>query len=309
MPAGFLRDDIHVDGNRHIVFATEDGLQTLASAKRWYIDGTFKMVRQPFKQLMTIHSFIRSGDEIKQVPLVYVIMSGKRKMDYKKVLKSVKRMLPTQPSVQNFVVDFEAGVWQAIRKVFPELEISGCVFHWTQSVWRKVQDLGLVVAYREDNGSHSFIRKLLALPFLPSEHIESAFRKIQDAANTPALVQLTSYVEATWMTNQLWPVDCWSVFMRSVRTNNDVEGWHRRLNGKAPQGNLPFYVLVPLLHEEASLLPLQKQLVSEGKLQRRQRKRGNNKELFLLWDRYQSGELSTSRLLKHCSRVISLVDN
>jgi hypothetical protein len=48
----------------------------------------------------------------------------------------------------------------------------------------------------------------------------------------------------------------WSVFMLSVRTNNDCEGWHRRLNVQARRGTLPFYTLIALLHEEARLVQL-----------------------------------------------------
>jgi len=52
----------------------------------------------------------------------------------------------------------------------------------------------------------------------------------------------------------------------AVRTNNDVEGWHRDLNAQAISGELQFYLLVPLLHRQATLLPVQVKLVAEGKL-------------------------------------------
>jgi hypothetical protein len=45
-------------------------------------------------------------------------------------------------------------------------------------------------------------------------------------------------IEDTWMTSTVWTVPTWSVFNQSIRTNNDVEGWHHKLNRKAHKGNL-----------------------------------------------------------------------
>ena len=79
IPAEFLQEDIRVRERRHLVFATEQQLNKLNNAKTWYIDGTFKLCRHPFTQLVTINVFVRSDDHIKQVPLVSVLMSGKKK--------------------------------------------------------------------------------------------------------------------------------------------------------------------------------------------------------------------------------------
>ena len=64
---GFLQGDVSRDGQRHLILATNDQLKFLARCRRWYIDGTFKIVAKPFYQLLSIHGFLKKDDMMKQV--------------------------------------------------------------------------------------------------------------------------------------------------------------------------------------------------------------------------------------------------
>ena len=120
------------------MFATTEQLDILSRAKTWYVDGTFKLCRSPFKQLLTVNAFIRSGECTKQVPLLFVVMSGRKKKDYRAVFRALIDILPVPPAVSQITVDFERAVWSVLRQVFPNVKIQGCVFHWSQALWRKV---------------------------------------------------------------------------------------------------------------------------------------------------------------------------
>ena len=66
-------------------WSNAEQLVHLHKAKTWYIDGTFKLVRHPFTQLLTINAFVRKEQDTKPVSLVFVLMSGKKKKDYRTV--------------------------------------------------------------------------------------------------------------------------------------------------------------------------------------------------------------------------------
>ena len=52
---------------------------------------------------------------------------------------------------------------------------------------------------------------------------------------------------------------------RNIRTNNDIEGWHNRMNQRASfRRQLQFYLLKKLLHSEAMPVELQVELVSQA---------------------------------------------
>ncbi|XP_062594510.1 uncharacterized protein LOC134255924 [Saccostrea cucullata] len=251
----FLIADVRVGEERHLVFATDHQLEILRQAKRWFIDGTFKIVPsflKPNGQLMSIHAFVHKDGKSMQFPLLFALMSRRRKEDYIEVFRAVKERLGNS-SVEMVTADFEAGAWQAIREVFPTVTLKGCVFHWTKAVWTHVQQLGLVTTFREREGTHNFIKQLLALPFLPWTHIADVFRVMEERA--PAALQpLTTYIRTQWIQNPLFPIRSWSVYQFTIRTNNDVEGWHHRMNSKARGLSLSFYQLVPLLSREADVV-------------------------------------------------------
>jgi len=51
------------------------------------------------------------------------------------------------------MVDFESTMWKALAHVFPDLPVKGCVFHLTQAVWRKIQEVGLTTEYTDWSAS------------------------------------------------------------------------------------------------------------------------------------------------------------
>lgn len=160
--------------------------------------------------------------------------------------------------------------------------------------------------YTHDDGTYKYLRRVMALPFLPEEEIIPIFDRLSRQATTAQLQCIIDYISRTWIHSSTWPPSSWSVFNQSIRTNNDIEGWHNRLNKRAAgRCNLQFYLLVNLLHKEAKITSVHIRLVAEKKLRRIQRKKYKNLQgkLFTFWEEYGRGERSPYQLLKACAYI------
>lgn len=123
-------------------------------------------------------------------------------------------------------------------------------------------------------------------------------------SNSDSLKALVAYIDSTWVYSSTSPPKDWSVYGQAIRTNNDLEGWHNALNGRAGgRVHIPFYLLIQQLHKEAMLTAVQVRLVSDRKLRRIQRRvyRRLQAKIFDLWDEYASNAKTTTQLLKACS--------
>ncbi|XP_033759427.1 uncharacterized protein LOC117341641 [Pecten maximus] len=267
----------------------------LEKTRTWYMDGTFRMVNEPWTQLFSMHGFVKSDDNMKQIHLAFCFMSGKREEDYYAVLRAIDRMLPSR-RLERCVVDFEAGLWQAIRRRFHDVKIQGCAFHWTQAVYRKVQELGLKKAYEEHGKVYCFLSEVMALHFLPREHIFVAFDSLREEASSGPLLDLMIFIERTWMMNRLasGPTTTWK---------GGTIAWNSRVNTKGP---VPLYLLIQELFRKTASIPLQLRLVDEVKLKRFQRKRAqkSQRRLFKLWKEYERQNLSTSKFLRKAASLL-----
>ena len=142
----FFRGEVTVKKARHFIFCNPTQLKYLADAYAWYIDGTFKIVKDPVKQLLTIHILINSDNQRVSVPVCFVLMARRHKIDYCAVLAEIVRLIcqynkdrtgiADGPRVKKVMADFEIALWQSLRKlsvdVFfcSDLILKGCYFHF-----------------------------------------------------------------------------------------------------------------------------------------------------------------------------------
>ena len=103
---------------------------------------------------------------------------------------------------------------------------------FTQALWRQLQALGLQHSYQTDNGTKDLARCYMALPVLPATHIAAVFEQlVQESPET--FGPFITYIRQQWIQGALFTVNDVSVFGMNIRTNNDLEGYHYRINSRA----------------------------------------------------------------------------
>ena len=113
-------------------------------------------------------------------------------------------------------------------------------------------------------------------------------------------------VNNQWIKTNTFPPRTWSVYGQLVRSNNDIEEWHKYLNRRAGgRVHLLFHLLIQLLHRESSVCTVQLRLVNARKLQRIQRKkyRALQARIFGYREDYAGSKISSRRLLRACSHL------
>ena len=107
------------------------------------------------------------------------------------------------------------------------------------------------------------------------------------------------------MEEKPWGPKQWCVYNSSTRTNNHAEGYHNRLNIRAQNLKIIFYKMPEFFHDEAKLIPIYRQLITEEKLIKYQKKqtKGNNDKLFKYWTQYIERKITTKDLLKKVSHI------
>ena len=98
------------------------------------MNGTFKIVREIFFSLFTIHANFH--DHI--FPVLLVLLPGKCRQIYEEMFNNIIALVPRW-SPRPIMINFEKPTMNVVDVIFSRIEISGCFFHLTQNIQRFLQ--------------------------------------------------------------------------------------------------------------------------------------------------------------------------
>ena len=259
-----------------LVFSTDDFVKHLCEAKKILMDGTFYTSPTDFTQLYTIHTKI-SGQVF---PVLYALLPNKTELTYVRLLRKIKiyaTNLGLTFQSATVQIDFEKAAMNTVYSVFGNngVQVKGCLFHYCQALFRKVQNLGLSEAYgQEDSEIRKTIKRCFALSLVRAEDFDMAWELI--AGNAPPDVKMTrflDYITDTWVdeANALFPMHIWNHFNNlSIRTNNHLESQHSRFNSAVGKAHPYVFELINKLKTEHKNSELEIRSLNAGHKKRRQ---------------------------------------
>ncbi|CAF2107579.1 unnamed protein product [Rotaria magnacalcarata] len=172
--------------------------------------------------------------------LYYLIKKGPT---YISVLNSILNLCHTNDICLNpkfATIDFEQAAINSIKLVFPNTIVKGCNFHFNKCIYTKLQELGFQSAFIDKKSSdmneinvRNLYKKTCALAFMPPQEISNLWVLIMDEyQDIDNIGEFYDYVTNTWIDNDpLFDYTLWNYFdFKSLRTSNNLEGWHPRLN-------------------------------------------------------------------------------
>ncbi|XP_050053723.1 uncharacterized protein LOC126549205 isoform X2 [Aphis gossypii] len=213
------------------------------------MDGTFQVrPRQPpdIEQLFTVQIILNNV----AIPIVHILMVDRLTESYCRVLQFLREDLDLNLDYQQLqiITDFEQALRNAINRVMPEVNNSGCWFHFIQSIVRFIRSHQLTQLSTTNEDARRILRMLMSLAHLPADEIryhgvafsiQLGFHVIQDTVTEyhldVELHELMQYFQRYWM-DTVTP-QRFSVYGLQHRTNNYIESYHSsllRLMGQHP---------------------------------------------------------------------------
>ncbi|KAF7686100.1 hypothetical protein CDIK_3150 [Cucumispora dikerogammari] len=202
-------------------------------------------------------------------------MANKTEALYLKVLSKIADLTTIKPNM--VLLDFERALINAVSKIYLEAEVNLCFFHFSQAIWRKIQQHGLCTIYKTGSENSFDLKRLLALSFLREGDIQNEYIKIKHRLSLneiPNKEDLFNYLESTYIgiehNNPLYHPKQWSVHDRVIkntpRTTNGAEAFHRVLNEiiSVSKPNIALFIQKILETEEMMKMEINQSL--SGKL-------------------------------------------
>ena len=166
---------------------------------------------------------------LKQMIVIYCVsalMTEKTIGAYRQVFQIIKRKIRDDYEINwqpiYAISDFEQPLIAAMETEFLRARLCGCYFHFSQSLWRRIQELGISNPYRENRLLKRNLRKVMSIGYLPIQLLRMNFNRLMLSRETrelinqyPALQEFYNYFRNNYLNGNFLP-EFWNVYNRNM---------------------------------------------------------------------------------------------
>ena len=167
---------------------------------QYFGDATFRCVPPSFR---TYRLYVISGFNIlnkRTKILSYILIPNETEMTYLEMFKNLKNKFEFQQRF--FTMDFNKASCKALKKIFPNIYIIKCFFHYVKSLFKHIKSLGLFKNNNKENVLE-LLYNLKVLSFIEPKYIPSLYKKIKKKYNSKDFIDFYKYFERVWKPNSI----------------------------------------------------------------------------------------------------------
>ena len=162
---------------------------------QFFGDATYRCVPPSFR---SYRLYVISGFNmiIKRTRILsYALIQNETEKTFNVLFSNLKNKFGFNPKLFN--IDFNKASCKAIKKVFPNIYIVKCFFHFNQCLYKKLKQLGLTKKLFKDD-ILEILFNLKRLAFIDPKDIPNLYKKIKTKYNKKEYSDFYAYFEKTW---------------------------------------------------------------------------------------------------------------
>ncbi|KAG4089038.1 hypothetical protein H8356DRAFT_1432268 [Neocallimastix lanati (nom. inval.)] len=263
--------------------------------KNIFADGTFYAAPKFSYQLFITKTYVGEFNMFYTTSIS--ILKNKKQSTYETLFKEIKKNANkfrsnTLITTINFHCDFEQGISNAAKKVFPNINIKYCIWHYKRSL-EKQKNILCYHEVKNNNDVYIYYKAISNLPFINPNYIFDIYiiiKRICQKKKYNNFLQFLEYFNKNYLLK--YNVNNWNYYENIEHfTNNASKSYNSYLNNIFPNKPL-FYKLIYILKEEENLSYNDYQRRTKGNWKKKQKIFSVTDEIKILIENYKSKEIN-----------------
>ena len=213
----------------------------------------------------------------RSVPAAFALLPDKTADVYSLFWNAIKEKLGDGIKAKQMLLDFEVANITTFQEMFPEIEVSGCEFHFRKAIFSHIQKKKIVDLFNQSQEFQLFLNMVYSLAYVKPDDIVEVYDTVileyleENADLWPdwsdEIQQFVAYMDRTWIgnppltrngrrRNPLFSFDLWNKWSEVQGnlpiTNNSNEAYNNQWN-RTTEANATMWTIIYNFQREDAL--------------------------------------------------------